>query len=83
MDDITRRTFFGRAAAGTLGAAAVTAGLPRSMRARAQTRRTAAPSGPRADWLASTDEAVLEPELPIIDSAPPSVGSPRQPLPVG
>ena len=67
MDDITRRTFFGRAAAGALGAAAVTAGLPGSMRARAQNQRTAAPSGPRADWLALTDEAVLEPELPIID----------------
>ena len=67
MDDITRRTFFGRAAAGALGAAAVTAGLPGPMRARAQARRAAAPSGPRADWLALTDEAVLEPELPIID----------------
>ena len=40
MDDITRRTFFGRAAA---------------------------PSGPRADWPALTDEAVLEPTPPIID----------------
>ena len=67
MDDITRRTFFGRAAAGALGAAAATAGLPGSLRARARTQRTAAPSGPRADWLALTDEAVLEPELPIID----------------
>ena len=67
MDDTTRRTFFGRAAAGALGAAAVTAGLPGSMRARAQTQRPAAPSGPRADWLALSDEAVLEPELPIID----------------
>ena len=67
MNDITRRTFFGRAAAGTLGAAAATAGLPASRRARAQNQRPAAPSGPRADWLALTDEAVLEPELPIID----------------
>ena len=67
MDDITRRTFFGRAAAGTLGAAAATAGLPGSLRAVARTQRPAAPSGPRADWLALTDEAVLEPELPVID----------------
>ena len=63
MDDITRRSFFDRTrtyALGGLAGAGVWQGLlPNRVWARQAANRQ--------DWLALTDEAALEPDLPIID----------------
>ena len=64
MSDITRRSFFNRAGTYGLGSlagvGALHALLPRPAMARSAVQ-------PRLDWLSQTDEAAIEPELPIID----------------
>jgi hypothetical protein len=35
---------------------------------------------PNSEWLGKPTEEILEPDLPIVDPAPSSLGSPRQPL---
>ena len=65
MNDITRRSFLGRAGTSALGglagAGALQGLVPRPVWAR-QDRSLAA-----QDWLSLTEEEALEPELPIID----------------
>ena len=68
MGDITRRSFFNRAGAygigGLAGVSAVQGLAPGSAFARPA---AGAAVQPRLDWLSRTDEAAIEPELPIID----------------
>ena len=66
MDDITRRGFFDRARTYVLGSVAARA-FPGPMLGGAVAQQASARGGPRQEWLALSDEAALEPELPIID----------------
>ena len=67
MDDITRRSFFERARTyalgGLVGAGALHGLAPERTWARQASRGGVTPQA----WLARTDEAALEPDLPIID----------------
>ena len=64
--DLTRRSFFDRARRYALGGLAGAGVLPGLVPTRVWARQ---PSRP-ANWLTLTDEAALEPELPIIDRQP-------------
>ena len=62
-DDMTRRSFFNRAQTYALGGLAGAGALQGLVPTRAWARQPARPQ----NWLTLTDEAALEPELPIID----------------
>jgi predicted TIM-barrel fold metal-dependent hydrolase len=63
MNDITRRSFLGRAATSALGGLAA-AGVQQTLLSRsASAQQSAKPP----NWLTLTSEPALEPELPIID----------------
>ena len=66
MGDLTRRRFLDRTRAGALGGLTAAA-LPGLMPLRAMAQQSTARGGSPQDWLSRTDEAALEPELPIID----------------
>ena len=68
MGDITRRSFFNRAGTYGLGGLAGVRALHGLALGAAFARPAAgAAVQPRLDWLSRTDEAAIEPELPIID----------------
>ena len=67
MDDITRRRFLDRARTYALGGLAGAAALEALAPERAWAQQASDGSVTPQDWLTLTDEAALEPELPIID----------------
>ena len=67
MDNITRRHFLDRARTYTIGGLAGATALESLATAPALAQQTATGGGTLQDWLGLTEEAALEPDLPIID----------------
>ena len=67
MDNITRRHFFDRARTYTIGGLAGASALEGLATAPALAQQAATGGGAPQDWLGLTEEAALEPDLPIID----------------
>jgi L-fuconolactonase len=67
MNDITRRCFFDRGRTYALGGLAVAGALHGLVPKGAWAQQASGEGVKPANWLTLTDEAALEPELPIID----------------
>src|ERR1700694_1420379 len=67
MDDITRRSFLDRARKYALGGLAATGALEGIVPKKAWAQQAPGDAAKPQNWLTLTDEAALEPGLPIID----------------